>query len=385
MKKKRPQQQATPPTQELKILAVKRSPKQVEPPQEQPTTPTRKEPAVLTSSAQEPVGVSPVDEPHNAVIAAVASSPEIAAVASSPEIAAVASSPESDALTSSKELTDEPVSDPIVSPPEETTFFQAVGIIKGDITTEGDKTFVTIGGKPYGLYYASSHKRAYEALKKEIENTGITQQRLIVYPRITHYPGGKQPYLLGFQLAGFVGHEASGEGLPNVLEDLEFKISGLWQFIPVCRVPCISVFKNFNKQRLEYIKSAPVDKKVNFMKASHIPVMWRDAPVPPFRFNPKLDKEAQGKASFVQIKAKFNSVRDNFEFVSLLGIPTEEPPNYLKAGKKDKAEAVKAKRAASKGKERSSLPVPENDAAPTSSGATFKPKPKPKIVAAQQQ
>jgi hypothetical protein len=266
---------------------------------------------------------------------------------------------------------------------EQETFFQAVGLIRGDITLSEDRTSVTIAKKRYDLYYAGTHKRAYEALKKEIENTGITQQRLIVYPKITHYPGGKQPYRLGFQLVGFVGHEASGEGLPSELEDLEFKISGLWQFIPVCRMPCISVFKNFNKQRLEYIKSAPLDKKVNFMKASHIPVMWRDAPVPPFRFNPKLDKETQGKASFVQIKAKFNSTRDNFEFVSLLGIPSSEPPNYLKAGKKDKTEAVKAKRAAFKERERSSLPVPNNDAAPKTSGATPKPKPKPKIIAPQ--
>jgi hypothetical protein len=137
--------------------------------------------------------------------------------------------------------------------------------------------------------------------------------------------------------------EATGDGLASILEESEFKICGLWQFIPVCRVPCISVFKNFNKERLEFIKSASVDKKVNYMKASHIPVVWRDAPVPPFRFNPKLDKEAQGKASFVQIKARFNSERDNFEFVSLLGVPTDSPPNYLKAGKKDKLSAAKTK------------------------------------------
>jgi hypothetical protein len=154
----------------------------------------------------------------------------------------------------------------------------------------------------------------------------------------------------------------------------------------VCRVPCISVFKNFNKQRLEYIKSAPLDKKVNFMKASHIPVLWRDAPVPPFRFNPKLDKEAQGKASFVQIKARFNSSRDNFEFVELLAIPASEPPNYLKAGKKDKQEAAKTKLAASKARRSSSLQGTDNNAAPKASGATSvpKPKPKPKVVPAQE-
>jgi hypothetical protein len=46
---------------------------------------------------------------------------------------------------------------------------------------------------------------AYEALKKEITNTGITQQKLIVYPRITHYPGGKQPYRLAIPTGRFFG------------------------------------------------------------------------------------------------------------------------------------------------------------------------------------
>ena len=323
-------------------------------------------PEMDAASAPEPVAQNPVDNPAHA------------AIASSDE------TPVSDALVSSPESAPKPLPDSNPSSPTEGAFFQAVGIIQGEVTSDGDKTFVTIGEKSYGLYYASTHKMAYEALKKEILSTGITQQKLIVYPRITHYPGGKQPYRLAFQLAGFLKKEATVDGLPSVLEDSEFKISGLWQFIPVCRVPCISVFKNFNKERLEFIKSAPVDKKVNYMKASHIPVVWRDAPVPPFRFNPKLDKEAQGKASFVQIKARFNSERDNFEFVSLLGIPSESPPNYLKAGKKDKLSAAKTKLAAQKARKRSSLPVPDNNAASKPSGATDKPKPKPKIVPAQE-
>jgi hypothetical protein len=86
----------------------------------------------------------------------------------------------------------------------------------------------------------------------------------------------------------------------------------------------------------------------------------------------------------VQIKARFNSERDNFEFVSLLGIPTDSPPNYLKAGKKDKLSVAKTKLAAKKAEKRSSLPVPDNSAAPKTTGATDKPKPKPKVVAAQE-
>ena len=368
MKKKRSQQKQTPPTKGLNIIAVKRSPLPVEPPQEKPAEESMENPGFDAVSAPEPVAQTPVDNPAHA------------SSAESPSF------PVSEASTSSPESEREPVPDSNPSSPAEGAFFQAIGIIQGDVTSDGDKTFVTMGEKSYGLYYASTHKKAYEALKKEIGNTGITQQKLIVYPRITHYPGGKQPYRLQFQLVGFLSQETSGSGLQSILEELEFKICGLWQFIPVCRVPCISVFKNFNKGRLEFIKSASLDKKVNFMKASHIPVGWRDAPVPPFRFNPKLDKETQGKASFVQIKARFNSASDNFEFVELLGIPTDSPPNYLKAGKKDKLSVAKTKLAANKARKRSSLPVPDNNAVQNPPGATDKPKPKPKpkVVAAQE-
>jgi hypothetical protein len=360
MKKKRPQQQVTPATKGLNILAIKRSLEQVEPQKEQPAAVSMEKPEIDAESATVPVAQTPVDNPTHA------------------DEADDASEPVSDALASSRESALAPVPEENPSSPADGAFFQAVGIIQADVTNDGDKTFVTIGEKSYGLYYASTHRMAYEALKKEITNTGITQQKLIVYPRITHYPGGKQPYRLQFQLAGFLKKEATVDGLASILEESEFKISGLWQFIPVCRVPCISVFKNFNKERLEFIKSAPVDKKVNYMKASHIPVVWRDAPVPPFRFNPKLDKETQGKASFVQIKARFNSERDNFEFVSLLGVPTDSPPNYLKAGKKDKLSVAKTKLAAQKARKHSSSSVLDNNAAPQPKGATDKPKPKPK-------
>jgi hypothetical protein len=145
------------------------------------------------------------------------------------------------------------------------------------------------------------------------------------------------------------------------------------------------VFKNFNQQRLEFIKSAQLDKKVNFMKPSHIPVLWRDAPVPPFRFNPKLEKEAQGKASFVQLKARFNSERNTFEFVSLLAIPSSLAPNYLKAGKKDKLEVAKTRLAASKARQPNSSHVSHKDAAhpPRRTTSAPKPKPKPKVVTEQ--
>jgi len=214
--------------------------------------------------------------------------------------------------------------------------FQAVGIIVGsiDLSSE-DRMGVTIGQSSYPLFYAPSKRRAFEALKKEIEATGNTNQRLVVYPRVMHFPKREQPHSMSFQVVGFdKGREESS--VSSELQDMEFKLSGLWQFIPVCPTPCISVFRNFTSSRLETIKQAEPAYKVKYMKASHLPVMWKDAPVRPFRFNPKADYD-QGRPAFVSLKAKFLPHRNVFEFEALLAPPQEKAPRFLKASKEDKA------------------------------------------------
>ncbi|WP_155960309.1 hypothetical protein [Fischerella sp. PCC 9605] len=221
--------------------------------------------------------------------------------------------------------------------------FQAVGVIVGEVTFSEDRATIAIGSKKYPLLYISSKKKGYEGLKKEIETSGISNQRLIVYPKFTHFPRKEQPPHVAFQLVGF-DKKRKGEAISEQLFDMEFKLCGLWQFIPVCKTPCISVFRNFSEQRLDYIKQAEPAKKVKFMKSSHLPLIWRDAPVPPFRFNPKAEKEEQGRPVFVQIKAKFLPHRDVFGFDSLLAIPEEKAPKFLKASKEEKATALSQKR-----------------------------------------
>ena len=66
MKKKRPQQQVTPPTKGLNIIALKRSASPVEPSQEQPTAVSIEKPEIDAASAHEPVAQNPVDEPYHA-------------------------------------------------------------------------------------------------------------------------------------------------------------------------------------------------------------------------------------------------------------------------------------------------------------------------------
>ena len=255
--------------------------------------------------------------------------------------------------------------------------FQAVGVITGSVnfTTDGQST-VTIGSYEYPLYYSKRQWDVLNALKKEIENTGNHNQRLVVYPKAIHFPRFEQPHRIAFQLVGF-DRGRKLDAVSGELEDLEFKLSGLWQFIPVCSTPCISVFRNFSNERLEFIKQSEPARKVKFMKASHIPLLWKDAPVRPFRFNPKVAKEEQGRAAFVTIKAKFLPGRDVFGFVALTALPQEAAPRYLKASKTDKATVQLA---AKKAKPRVQRPSKKNNLG--SSNPPLKPilKKKPPLI-----
>jgi hypothetical protein len=224
-------------------------------------------------------------------------------------------------------------------PEDSEAIFQAVGILPGNVAFEEQGASITVEGKQYRLFYSREHRNAFEALKMNVKATG-SSQRVIVYPYVRHFPKKEQPYQLAFQVVGFIGKSKIEGCISRELQDFEFRIAGLWQFIPVCATPCITVLKNFSPERVSFIKEATVEEKVRFMKASHIPLLWSEPPVRPFRFNPRLEKEQQGKAAFVQITARFLPDQDAFEFKSLRCLPASNSPRGLKAGKKDKAEVL---------------------------------------------
>lgn len=226
----------------------------------------------------------------------------------------------------------------LVELPEDTdVFFQAVGVLQGNVEFGDDEISSTIGTKTYPLWCAKGYRKAFLALKRHIKKEG-NYQRLIVYPNVLHFPNRDEPYKVSFQVVGFI----KPDKVFADLKDFEFRLAGLWQSIPVCQTPVISVFKNFNEERLSFIREADVMQKVKFQKASHIPLIWSNALIKPFRFNPKLSKEEQGKAAFIQVNAKFLPESDTFEFVTLRSIPASNAPKYLKAGKFAKAAALKA-------------------------------------------
>ena len=221
--------------------------------------------------------------------------------------------------------------------------FQAIGIIRGDVfISEESKVFIQIDQNSYLLLFATRCRKAYQALLLDVKNHSGKDKRLVVYPKFIHFPSRDKQHIVSFQLIGFDNGASPQDSAAMELGDFEFKLSGLWQFIPVCRIPCISVLRNYTEQRSQHLKELEPDKKARFLKASHLPLLWKDSVITPFRFNPKLNKEQLDKPMFVSVKAKFLSHRNVFGFDSLLGTPTPDAPRFLKL-RRDKTQENEGK------------------------------------------
>lgn len=209
--------------------------------------------------------------------------------------------------------------------------FQGVGVIECNVCFGKEEVNVEIGGYKYPLLYLPKQWYKLSALKKEIENSGTNFKRLIVYPRVIHLPDKNAYQQVQFQLVRF---EKNDEycGITEKLNHNEFLIGGIWQFIPVCKLPCISVFKNYDEEKKEWIKQADKKDVGKYMKASHFPMIWRDSPIKPFKYNPKVETQEDQKY-FVRIKANFRPDKAVFQFDTLVEPPTEDIPRYFKKQK----------------------------------------------------
>ncbi|MEM7717459.1 MAG: hypothetical protein AAF349_28610, partial [Cyanobacteria bacterium P01_A01_bin.68] len=212
--------------------------------------------------------------------------------------------------------------------------FQGIGVLRGQIIEEKHEEkllfYISIKTpnitKKYQLFFTPRYRNSFHALKLQIKNNTYSQ-RVIVYPRVLHLPFKDKPHQVRFQLVGF--DNGSNQGLAE-LADFEFKLAGKWQFIAGCKTPVISIYRNFTQAHFEYYKSLDQHKRKLFASPSHIPLLWKNAPVTPFRFNPKLEKHQQGETFFVKIKAKFLPDKDLFGFDNLVALPTTDSPKFIK-------------------------------------------------------
>lgn len=225
---------------------------------------------------------------------------------------------------------------------DESRIFQAVGVLKGTFKSEsvvndqGKETrifFFCIQGKTYRLRIK---KDAFLAFKMQFNNHPLAQVYVIVYPFLMFIP--KKPPELRFELVSWQDELYEGK------EENEFILRGIWQFIPQYRRPLISVMRNWCEKE----KRDDLLNKGDQFKPVHIPILWKDSPVPPYRFNPKA--EQQPDRYFVELKCRFISKMDSFGVKEILSEPTTTHPKYLMS--KTKMEKVAALREEKKEKKR---------------------------------
>jgi hypothetical protein len=213
-------------------------------------------------------------------------------------------------------------------------FYQAIGILSGKLTfSNGFK--ISLDGKQYNIRFKSD-KLLYFV---ELEKVG----RFAVYPKFTHFPGRDATPNVYFEVVAISYSDTnSSTGLFEKMQDNEFILSGLWQFIPVCRTPVVSVMHNYNDDLLAKIAKLNTAAKCRKLKAQHLPLVWKPPIVPAFRY--QKDAEVQEEKYFISVKAKFDTKREEFIFDAIIGMPTTEVPRGFVVGKKMKAEALQGRK-----------------------------------------
>lgn len=212
-----------------------------------------------------------------------------------------------------------------LTPPDPNAKFQAIGVIVGEVFVEKDRVFVQIDQNKYPLTVSMGHKKSYFTLRK-IATDKPKRLRLMVYPRCTHFPARDKEMILKFQLVAFGDIDNKSFFLP----DWTFQLSGLWQFIPVCKCPVVSVFRNFSPSLLKDFKASDALAKIWLAKTNHVPLNWRDSILPPKLKRPN----DQQTVPFVSVLATFR--QGKFYFNSLAAMPSM-PPQFIKINKKPKA------------------------------------------------
>ena len=202
----------------------------------------------------------------------------------------------------------------------QSNIFQAVGLIRCTPRIEGDKLFVTIGDRDYELKKGSGRwRKQFDELKQEIEQHGSTEMLLRVYPQIIH-DSKNQEIRYWFTLVRAYFDES--QCFDN-REDFIFR--GIWNIVPYCPLPVISIHRNINT--LGFYQRLSFKAKKAFIRPQDFPVVW-SALIEPFQYNPELDPREQMPRYFVQVRAIFKD--GQFEVVETLEKPTLKIPRYIK-------------------------------------------------------
>lgn len=205
--------------------------------------------------------------------------------------------------------------------------FQAIGVIRSQLVINKERLEIVIKDQQYPLYYKDVI--IYKMLLKTIKKGGNPKE-IVVYPKVKHSPEKNTMQQIGFCLLSFrmPEHEILDHELK--LDNLEFVFRGVWQFIPVCRIPVVSIYRNKSSYLKEKIDNLDEIDRARELKTTHLPTIWH-ADISPFKYKMNGNQQnQQDDKYFVQIKAKFLPNRNCFGFKEILEKPTLEIPSFMK-------------------------------------------------------
>ena len=203
--------------------------------------------------------------------------------------------------------------------------FQAVGLIECTPLVENERLSIAINATQYELRKIyGSRSQQFELLKQEIEKNGSRQMQLRVYPNIIH-DSNKQEIRHLFSLVRAYADKPKCLDSPS-----SFVFRGIWQYVPYCSTPVISIHRNIDT--LKCYKRLSTAAKKSFIRPQAFPVVW-SAPVEPFVYDPNLEKSEQMPRYFVSVKAIFDNGR--YKVVSMLNEPTLKIPKFIKPHRKN--------------------------------------------------
>ena len=195
-------------------------------------------------------------------------------------------------------------------------YYQAIGWLRGKLVQVEERFQIKVKDSLFPLYLP----RKVIA----VANNHIDQ---IVW--IKCYPQSKGE---GLSFKGvWMGTEQAEKGEAGI-----FVLRGVWQFIPQCRRPVFTIYRN----ELKDYENRPSNQ--------HLPLIWADQP--PYRFR----KDSEEKPKFYQITARLIPQRACFGFVSQIADPQDFTPKRVKKPPMD-GQSVTSAAKGSKGSKGSTL------------------------------
>ena len=209
-----------------------------------------------------------------------------------------------------------PESQDKAEPETQSPIFQAFGFVKGKILEQGSSYVLQIEEQTYPLFGPRERVKSFVGGEDEVY--------LRVYPNWKSN-AQKETVLrnLSFTVVAVLAQ------CPKNYQVNHFKVRGIWQKVPFLGEPVITVYRNQSR-------GAHDD-----CKALHFPLVWKDAPVEPFEYDPSLkEKQDYAKRYFCQVKVIFSPETQEFTVSNLLEEPTTTIPPYIKPKKFQKPPKV---------------------------------------------